>query len=44
MRVYREAGYFDADAFDEVSAQVRTATVEQPTPLLRSFAARAVAA
>jgi len=44
MRVYREAGYFDADAFDEVSAQVRTATVEQPTLLLRSFAARAVAA
>jgi GMP synthase (glutamine-hydrolysing) len=44
MRVYRDAGYFDADAFDEVSAHVRTASVEQPTRLLRSFAARAVAA
>ena len=40
MRVYREAGYFDADAFDEVSAFVRTASVEQPTLLLRSFAER----
>lgn len=44
MRVYRDAGYFDADAFDEVSAHVRTASIEQPTRLLRSFAARAVAA
>ena len=44
MVVYREAGYFDADAFDEVSAHVRTASIEQPTRLLRSFAARAVAA
>lgn len=44
MVVYRDAGYFDADAFDEVSAHVRTASVEQPTRLLRSFAARAVAA
>lgn len=44
MRVYRDAGYFAADAFDEVSAHVRTASVEQPTRLLRSFAARAVAA
>ena len=44
MRVYRDAGYFDADAFDEVSAHVRTVSVEQPTRLLRSFAARAVAA
>ncbi len=40
MVVYRDAGYFDADAFDEVSAFVRTASVEQPTLLLRSFAAR----
>lgn len=44
MVVYRDAGYFDADAFDEVSAHVRTASVEQPTRLLRSFAARSVAA
>lgn len=44
MTVYRDAGYFDADAFDEVSAHVRTASVEQPTLLLRSFAARAVTA
>ncbi|MDQ1082867.1 MULTISPECIES: GMP synthase [Microbacterium] len=44
MRVYRDAGYFDAEAFDEVSAHVRSASVEQPTRLLRSFAARAVAA
>ncbi|WP_295839210.1 GMP synthase [uncultured Microbacterium sp.] len=44
MRVYRDAGYFDADAFDEVSSFVRTASVEQPTLLLRSFAARARAA
>ena len=44
MRVYRDAGYFDADAFDEVSAHVRTVSVEQPTRLLRFFAARAVAA
>lgn len=43
MAVYREAGYFDADAFDEVSAFVRTASVEQPTLLLRSFAARVLA-
>ncbi len=40
MRVYRDAGYFDADAFDEVSAHVRTASVEEPTRLLRTFAAR----
>ncbi|MDR6690063.1 GMP synthase (glutamine-hydrolyzing) [Microbacterium sp. 1154] len=44
MVVYRDAGYFEADAFDEVSAHVRTASVEQPTRLLRSFAARSVAA
>lgn len=44
MEVYRDAGYFDAEAFDQVSAHVRTASVEQPTLLLRSFAARAVAA
>lgn len=44
MVVYRDAGYFDADAFDEVSAHVRTASVEQPTRLLRSFAARVVSA
>lgn len=44
MVVYRDAGYFDADAFDEVSSHVLTASVEQPPLLLRSFAARAVAA
>ncbi|MDF2664367.1 MAG: synthase - Glutamine amidotransferase domain [Microbacterium sp.] len=44
MEVYRDAGYFDAEAFDQVSAHVRTVSVEQPTLLLRSFAARAVAA
>jgi len=44
MVVYRDAGYFDADAFDEVSAHVRTASVEQPTRLLRRFAALAHAA
>ncbi|MXS76268.1 GMP synthase [Microbacterium sp. CSI-V] len=42
MAVYRAAGYFDADAFDEVAAHVRTASVEQPTLLLRTFAALAV--
>lgn len=44
MAVYRAAGYFDADAFDEVAALVRTVSVEQPTLLLRTFAARALAA
>lgn len=44
MAVYRAAGYFDADAFDEVAAHVRTVSVEQPTLLLRTFAARALAA
>jgi GMP synthase (glutamine-hydrolysing) len=44
MEVYRDAGYFDAEAFDQVSAHVRTVSVEQPTLLLRSFAARAVTA
>ena len=39
MAVYRAAGYFDADAFDEVASVVRTASVEQPTLLLRTFAA-----
>lgn len=42
MAVYRAAGYFDADAFDEVAAHVRTVSVEQPTLLLRTFAALAV--
>ncbi|SIR80411.1 GMP synthase [Microbacterium sp. RURRCA19A] len=41
MTVYRAAGYFDADAFDEVAAHVRTASVDQPTLLLRTFAALA---
>lgn len=41
MAVYRAAGYFDADAFDEVAAHVRTASVEQPALLLRTFAAHA---
>ncbi|MFB3978068.1 MULTISPECIES: type 1 glutamine amidotransferase family protein [Microbacterium] len=44
MTVYRAAGYFDADAFDEVAAHVRTASVEQPTLLLRTFAAQAISA
>jgi len=44
MEVYRDAGYFDAEAFDQVSAHVRTVSVEQPTLLLRSFAARSVSA
>lgn len=44
MAVYRAAGYFDADAFDEVAAHVRTVSVEQPTLLLRTFAAHALAA
>lgn len=44
MVVYRDAGYFDADAFEQVSAYVRTASVEQPTRLLRAFAARTVTA
>ena len=34
----------DADAFDEVAAHVRTVSVEQPTLLLRTFAAHALAA
>lgn len=38
MAVYRAAGYFDAEAFDDVAAHVRTASVEQPTLLLRTFA------
>lgn len=44
MAVYRAAGYFDADAFDEVAAHVRTVSVEQPTLLLRTFAAQALSA
>lgn len=38
MAVYRDAGYFDADAFDAVSQRVLTASVTEPARMLRAFA------
>ncbi len=37
MAIYRNDGYFDADAFDEVAARVLTADVTEPLRLLRAF-------
>lgn len=38
MTVYRNDGYFDADAYDEVASRVRAARVTEPARLLRAFA------
>ncbi|MDT0181854.1 GMP synthase [Microbacterium sp. ARD31] len=40
MTVYRNDGYFDASAFDEVADRVRAASVNEPQELLRRFARR----
>lgn len=40
MVVYRNDGYFDSDAFDEVAGRVRAVSVTEPTRLLRAFAKR----
>lgn len=38
MAVYRDDGYFAADAYDEVAGRVLSASVTEPVRLLRAFA------
>lgn len=38
MVVYRDDGYFDSHAFDEIAARVLAASITEPTRLLREFA------
>lgn len=40
MAIYRNDGYFEADAFDEIAARVLAASITEPARLLRGFAAR----
>lgn len=40
MTVYRDDGYFDSAAFDEVAGRVLAASVTEPLRLLREFARR----
>lgn len=40
MVVYRNDGYFDSAAFDEVAGRVHAASVTEPARLLRAFAKR----
>ena len=40
MGVYRDDGYFDARAFDEIAARVLAASVTEPARIVRAFAAR----
>jgi GMP synthase (glutamine-hydrolysing) len=40
MAIYRNDGYFDASAFDAISARVLAASVSEPTRILRGFARR----
>ncbi|MEV8267944.1 GMP synthase [Microbacterium sp. NPDC076911] len=40
MAVYRDDGYFDANAFDEIATRVLSASVTEPVRLLRTFAKR----
>jgi GMP synthase (glutamine-hydrolysing) len=40
MTVYRDDGYFEAAAFDEIAGRVLAASVTEPARLLRSFARR----
>lgn len=40
MVVYRDDGYFDARAFDEVAARVLGASLSEPPRIVRAFAAR----
>jgi GMP synthase (glutamine-hydrolysing) len=42
MAVYRNDGYFDARAFDEIAARVLGASITEPTRIVRAFAARLV--
>jgi GMP synthase (glutamine-hydrolysing) len=40
MAVYRDDGYFDSSAYDEIAARVLAASVTEPARLLRAFARR----
>ncbi|GAB2831043.1 GMP synthase [Microbacterium insulae] len=40
MAVYRDDGYFEADAYDAIAARVLAASVTEPARLLRAFARR----
>jgi GMP synthase (glutamine-hydrolysing) len=40
MTVYRDDGYFEAHAYDEIAARVLAASVTEPPRLLRAFAER----
>jgi GMP synthase (glutamine-hydrolysing) len=40
MAVYRDDGYFEASAYDEIAARVLAASVTEPARLLRAFARR----
>lgn len=40
MAVYRDDGYFESSAYDEVAARVLAASVTEPVRLLRAFAQR----
>lgn len=40
MAVYRDDGYFEAAAYDEIAARVLAASVTEPVRLLRAFAQR----
>lgn len=42
MVVYRDDGYFDARAFDEIAARVLGASITEPARIVRAFAARLV--
>ena len=40
MAVYRDDGYFDSSAYDEIAARVLAASVTEPARVLRAFARR----
>ena len=40
MAVYRDDGYFESHAYDEIAGRVLAASVTEPARLLRAFAAR----
>lgn len=37
IRVYRDSGYFNPDAFDDVAAAINAASVTEPAKLVRAF-------
>jgi GMP synthase (glutamine-hydrolysing) len=40
MAVYRDDGYFEASAYDQIAGRVLASSVTEPARLLRAFARR----